>query len=78
MYLGEIVEIGPRSAIFGNPQHSYTQKLLSAVLLPDPSQRKQRRKLSNEEIPSPVRPVSFKPKIRQFREVGPDHLVMVD
>lgn len=78
MYLGEIVEIGPRSAIFGNPQHSYTQKLLSAVLLPDPSQRKQRRKLSNEEIPSPVRSVSFKPQTRQFREIGPDHLVMVD
>ncbi|MET0146973.1 MAG: ABC transporter ATP-binding protein, partial [Ilumatobacteraceae bacterium] len=31
MYLGEIVEIGPRSAVFGNPQHAYTKKLMSAV-----------------------------------------------
>ncbi|MDQ7774842.1 MAG: ABC transporter ATP-binding protein [Paracoccus aminovorans] len=76
MYLGEIVEIGPRSAIFGNPQHPYTQKLLSAVLLPDPSQRRQRRKLSNDEIPSPVRPVDFTPSTRRYRAAGPDHLVM--
>ena len=31
MYLGEIVEIGPRAAIFDNPQHPYTQKLLASV-----------------------------------------------
>ena len=31
MYLGEIVEIGPREAIFGNPQHPYTKRLLAAV-----------------------------------------------
>ncbi|WP_220154673.1 ABC transporter ATP-binding protein [Paracoccus pantotrophus] len=76
MYLGEIVEIGPRSAIFGNPQHPYTQKLLSAVLLPDPSQRRQRRKLSSDEIPSPVRAVDFIPATRRFRTVGPEHIVM--
>ncbi len=31
MYLGEIVEIGPREAIFGNPQHPYTKRLMAAV-----------------------------------------------
>ena len=36
MYLGQIVEIGPRSAIFENPQHSYTQRLLDAVPIADP------------------------------------------
>ncbi|MBW4980904.1 ABC transporter ATP-binding protein, partial [Marinobacter adhaerens] len=36
MYLGEIVEIGPRAAIFGDPQHPYTRKLLAAVPVPDP------------------------------------------
>ena len=35
MYLGQIVEIGPRSAIFENPQHSYTQRLLDAVPIAD-------------------------------------------
>ena len=34
MYLGEIVEIGPRAAVFGNPQHPYTKKLMAAVPCP--------------------------------------------
>jgi peptide/nickel transport system ATP-binding protein len=33
MYLGEIVEIGPRAAIFDNPQHDYTKKLMAAVVV---------------------------------------------
>ncbi|WP_082621973.1 ABC transporter ATP-binding protein [Bordetella sp. N] len=43
MYLGEIVEIGPRDAILGNPQHPYTRRLLAAVPVPDP--RHPRRRL---------------------------------
>ena len=39
MYMGEIVEIGPRHAIIENPQHSYTQRLLSAVPVPDPGRK---------------------------------------
>ena len=39
MYLGEIVEIGPRAAIIENPQHPYTRKLLAAVPVPDPARR---------------------------------------
>ena len=42
MYLGQIVEIGPRSAIFENPQHSYTQRLLDAVPIADPRARRDR------------------------------------
>ena len=37
MYLGAIVELGPRDAVFGDPRHPYTQSLLSAVPVPDPS-----------------------------------------
>ncbi|MBX3378090.1 MAG: ABC transporter ATP-binding protein [Phycisphaeraceae bacterium] len=42
MYRGKIVEEGPREAILGNPQHKYTQSLLSAVPEPDPRRKKQR------------------------------------
>lgn len=77
MYLGEIVEIGPRADVFGNPQHSYTKKLLSSVLVPDPTRRRERRPLSNEEIGSAVREPDFVPPVRSYREAGPNHLVMV-
>ena len=40
MYLGEIVEIGPRSAVLDNPQHPYTKRLIAAVPVPDPSLRR--------------------------------------
>ena len=36
MYLGQVVEIGPRQAVFGDPQHPYTRRLLAAVPVPDP------------------------------------------
>ena len=55
MYLGEIVEIGPREAIFGNPQHPYTKRLLAAVPIADPARRSEKRPVSNDEIKSPVR-----------------------
>ncbi|NDH76185.1 MAG: ABC transporter ATP-binding protein, partial [Actinobacteria bacterium] len=48
MYLGQIVEIGPRSAIFENPQHSYTQRLLDAVPIADPRARRDRPLLTDE------------------------------
>jgi glutathione transport system ATP-binding protein len=40
MYLGQVVEIGPRRAIFENPTHSYTRRLLDAVPIADPHQRR--------------------------------------
>ena len=76
MYLGEIVEIGPRAQVFGNPRHPYTRKLLSAVPVPDPSRRRDRRVLSDAEIPSPIRPVDHVPVPRRYHEVGAGHLVM--
>ena len=77
MYLGEIVEIGPRQAVFDNPQHPYTKKLMAAVPVPDPARRKLKRNLSTDEIKSPIRPVGFQPPARQYRQVGEGHLVQM-
>jgi len=76
MYLGEIVEIGPRAQIFGDPQHPYTKRLLAAVPVPDPARRFMRRPISNDEIRSPLRPVDYVPPARSWREVSPGHSVM--
>ncbi|WP_352740348.1 oligopeptide/dipeptide ABC transporter ATP-binding protein, partial [Mesorhizobium sp. M0213] len=77
MYLGEIVEIGPREAIFQNPQHPYTKRLLAAVPIADPARRLQKRPVSNDEITSPVRPADYIPPVRQYREVSSGHAVMI-
>ena len=77
MYLGEIVEIGPRAALFGNPQHPYTKKLMAAVPVPDPSRRGTRRDVANDEIRSPVRAPDYQPPVRHYREVSPGHVVQV-
>ncbi|ANL36970.1 ABC transporter ATP-binding protein [Rhizobium phaseoli] len=78
MYLGEIVEIGPRAAVFENPQHPYTKKLISAVPVPDPDRRHEKRMVANDEIKSPMRSVDYQPPATLYREAGPGHLVMAD
>jgi len=76
MYLGEIVEIGPRAAIFGNPQHPYTRKLIEAVPVPDPSRQGHRRGLTGEELASPIRPPDYRPPLRDYVEISAGHLVL--
>ena len=75
MYLGEIVEIGPRSSVFENPQHDYTRKLMAAVPVPDPDRRKTRLSSEGGELKSPIRPADFVVPLREYREVSPDHFV---
>jgi len=77
MYLGQIVEIGPRRAVFGNPQHPYTRKLMAAVPVADPARRRRERALSSDEIPSPIRSVGDEPQTAPLTEVAPGHFVAV-
>ncbi|MCJ7789631.1 MAG: ABC transporter ATP-binding protein [Candidatus Atribacteria bacterium] len=57
MYLGKIVESAPKKELFSNPQHPYTQALLSAIPIPDPKLRKKGHILMGD-VPSPVNPPS--------------------
>ncbi|MGJ4929172.1 ABC transporter ATP-binding protein [Bradyrhizobium sp. HKCCYLS2038] len=76
MYLGEIVEIGSRRAIFGNPQHPYTKKLMAAVPVADPSQRSMKQDVPADEIKSPVRSLDYVLPARKYVKVGDDHLML--
>lgn len=75
MYLGQIVEMGPRRAIFEDPRHPYTRKLMAAVPIADPSRRRREHKLLSGEIPSPVRRVGDEPIVLPLTEVSAGHFV---
>jgi oligopeptide transport system ATP-binding protein len=88
MYLGRIVEIGPKLALFEQPLHPYTQALLAAVPKPNPAKRGPRAILQGD-VPSPANPPSgcaFHPRcvsrfapcdrvLPQLRKLGPEHYV---
>ena len=72
MYLGQIVEIGPRRAVFENPEHPYTRKLMQAVPVADPS-RVRELNLEISELPSPIRSISYVPHIEPLVDAGGGH-----
>ncbi len=76
MYLGRLVEIGPRQAIFRNPQHPYTQDLLKAVPIADPDKRKSERDLNFKPLPSPIHDLNYKAEPSVYRKVAKNHYVL--
>ena len=74
LYLGQIMELGSRRQVFETPTHPYTQRLLSAVPVADPSARTERAALEGE-IPSTTRRIDDKPTIYNHREVSSGHFV---
>ena len=91
MYLGRIVELADSDELFDNPLHPYTQALLAAVPVPDPTRRgaRARSARSQGEVPSPINPPSgcvFHPRCPiavesckqarpELRELRPGHWV---
>ncbi|KTS32926.1 glutathione ABC transporter ATP-binding protein GsiA [Pantoea dispersa] len=75
MYLGQIVEMGPRQAVFEQPRHPYTKKLMAAVPVADPAHRHRERALMVDDIPSPIRPLGDEPEVAPLLEVAPGHFV---
>lgn len=56
MYLGKIVELAPKAVLFNATKHPYTEALLAAVPIPDPTLRKLERKMLEGELPNPASP----------------------
>jgi oligopeptide transport system ATP-binding protein len=56
MYLGRIVELAEKRALFSAPQHPYSEALLAAAPVPDPTRRKVKRAILQGDVPSPMNP----------------------
>ncbi|RWC27940.1 ABC transporter ATP-binding protein [Mesorhizobium sp.] len=78
MYLGQIVEMGTRDQVFSNPRHPYTRRLIEAVPVPDPAQRRSRFARLDQEIPSATRKIGEAPLKLALRDVGDGHLVAAE
>ena len=75
MYLGQIVEMGTRAQVFEDPRHAYTQRLLAAVPIADPSRRRAASTVAEGEVPNSIHPIGNAPERRPLRDIGGGHLV---
>jgi ATPase components of various ABC-type transport systems, contain duplicated ATPase len=75
MYRGRIVEIGPRRAVFENPQHPYTRKLLDAVPVADPTHQRTQRVLLSDELPGNIYKRGDVAVSVPMQQVSPGHFV---
>jgi glutathione transport system ATP-binding protein len=75
MYRGRIVEIGPRRAVFENPQHPYTRKLMAAVPVADPAYRHPQRVLLSDDVPGNIYKRGEEMASVPLQQVGPGHFV---
>ena len=88
MYLGKILELASDYEIYNNPQHPYTEALLSALPIADPTVKREKRVILKGDIPSPINPPSgcrfhtrceYKKDIckvvePELKDIGNDHL----
>lgn len=88
LYLGSLMEMGSRDQVYDNPLHPYTQSLLSAIPIPDPTIKRERIILKGD-IPNPANPPSgckfhtrcpfamemCKTIVPAYKEAEPDHYV---
>ena len=75
LYAGQVVESGPTGEVLGNAQHAYTQRLLSAVPIPDPSHKRAPFIRAEEDLVSVMHRVGEKPEQLRQMQVSTGHWV---
>jgi peptide/nickel transport system ATP-binding protein/glutathione transport system ATP-binding protein len=78
MYLGRLVEFGPRPAVFEDARHPYTKALMAAVPIADPKRRRIHEAPSAKPLASPIFPLGHKAKPSTYDEVAHGHFVLRD
>jgi ABC-type glutathione transport system ATPase component len=76
MYLGRLVEVGPRPAVFEDARHPYTKTLMAAVPVADPRRRRIHEAPSAKPLASPIFPLGHKPEPSNYDEVTHGHFVL--